>query len=395
MYDTEIANFKSRSAKGEIFNNELLSTSVSYSASGQYTFRSTVNNSGTLSVKQWDAYNGYVVSTLFQNTAYGVTLDTAASLQRAQISALGAVNKTDFDAGTFVAEWSKTKRLHLDLLTNMKKLLLDSPRMISKGKKFEKTFLFDEHGNPLLNSKGKPRYTYSGGEKERAMSGSKDSDLANAYLSVRYGLLPLVHDLESACKYLQRTYRPRYTARGIDKVSGSQTIITNWNTGKGYIPITQVVTRNFTNRVGIMYESDPVSRLLAGLGLTRPLSTAWELLPWSFVADWVVDIGSFLDAIQPDGAYRNLSAWVSTVDELIISCSSGAFVRTVQDATNESTSFSLTEASTRVEVTKSRSPWVPSIPNRPSLGSGLNLIRSVDAAALTVQQIRSKWKTFK
>lgn len=394
MYDTEIANFKSRSAKGEIFNNELLSTSISYSASGQYAFRSTVNNSGTLSVKQWDAYNGYVVSTLFQNAAYSITLDTAASLQRAQISALGAVNNTDFDAGTFVAEWSKTKRLHLDLLTNMKKLLLDSPRMISKGRKFEKTFLFDEHGNPLLNSKGKPRYKYSGGEKERTMSGSKETDLANAYLSVRYGLLPLVHDLESACKSLLRIYRPRYTARGIDKVSGSQTIVTNWNTGKGYIPITQVVTRNYTNRVGIMYESDPVSRLLAGLGLTRPLSTAWELLPWSFVADWVVDIGSYLDAIQPDGAYRNLSAWVSTVDELIISCSSGAFVRTVQDATNESTSFSLTEASNRVEVTKSRSPWVPSIPNRPSLGSGLNLIRSVDAAALTVQQIRSKWKTF-
>lgn len=36
---------------------------------------------------------------------------------------------------------------------------------------------------------------------------------------------------------------------------------------------------------------------LSQLGVTNPLATAWELLPLSFVADWLLPIGDFLSAL--------------------------------------------------------------------------------------------------
>jgi len=35
---------------------------------------------------------------------------------------------------------------------------------------------------------------------------------------------------------------------------------------------------------------------LKQFGLANPLSIAWELVPWSFVVDWVLPVGEFLDA---------------------------------------------------------------------------------------------------
>lgn len=37
---------------------------------------------------------------------------------------------------------------------------------------------------------------------------------------------------------------------------------------------------------------------LSQLGITNPLELAWELLPWSFVADWFVPIGDFLSSLD-------------------------------------------------------------------------------------------------
>jgi hypothetical protein len=35
------------------------------------------------------------------------------------------------------------------------------------------------------------------------------------------------------------------------------------------------------------------------LGLTNPLNVAWELVPFSFVVDWFIPIGSFFDGLVP------------------------------------------------------------------------------------------------
>jgi hypothetical protein len=41
---------------------------------------------------------------------------------------------------------------------------------------------------------------------------------------------------------------------------------------------------------------NPNVALLEMLGLLNPLSIAWELVPWSFVADWMFNISGYLDS---------------------------------------------------------------------------------------------------
>lgn len=43
---------------------------------------------------------------------------------------------------------------------------------------------------------------------------------------------------------------------------------------------------------------DPKLLQLTQLGFTNPLSIAWELLPWSFVLDWFVDVGGYINRMD-------------------------------------------------------------------------------------------------
>lgn len=48
--------------------------------------------------------------------------------------------------------------------------------------------------------------------------------------------------------------------------------------------------------------SDKLKLFMSQVGFTNPISLAWELLPWSFVSDWVLPIGPFLESLtQWDG----------------------------------------------------------------------------------------------
>lgn len=42
--------------------------------------------------------------------------------------------------------------------------------------------------------------------------------------------------------------------------------------------------------------TDSAIKAAADLGLTNPAATAWEAVPWSFVVDWVLPIGDYIDS---------------------------------------------------------------------------------------------------
>lgn len=52
--------------------------------------------------------------------------------------------------------------------------------------------------------------------------------------------------------------------------------------------------------------TNPNVALLADLGLLNPAAVAWELMPWSFVADWMFDISSMIGSWS-DGFGRDFS----------------------------------------------------------------------------------------
>lgn len=116
-------------------------------------------------------------------------------------------------------------------------------------------------------------------------------DISSRWLEVQYGWLPLLSDVERGWNLTQRSNSERNTT-----VRASISRSSLWDgspapslyTGKG-----RVDTR--VSIVGELYEDLSITR---SLGLLDPLSLVWELVPYSFVVDWFLPIGSYLSALN-------------------------------------------------------------------------------------------------
>jgi len=394
-YDFEVENFHRRKANGEIFNNPYLNVKKIYETNDRIvsTFRNWNSSNVTLNSDAVDFNRTYLTEqiTLQNWVAPAVNLDTLEAERNAQINAMASVNATDVDALAFAAEWSKTKNLHRDLGNALLGLFGGAKAAIRKAK-YRKIPLYDEFGRPILNRSGKPKYKYlHDPASEKLMGNTRGQSAANLYLAGRFGIAPLINDVESAGKYLEHIYNPRYTARGNVSIQGQATAVKQLGIYHGFIPVTVQTTRTFEARYGILYESDLLSRAMAGLGLTRPFSSAWQLMPWSFVADWFLNFGRYLDAIQPSGLTKTLSAWGSTRDTVVVTWIPGTYTQTSAPPPNETWTGSWTGSLLTQETTKHRFPWSTSLPLRPGFGQGFSQMRSVDFAALVLQRIRAKF----
>jgi hypothetical protein len=85
-------------------------------------------------------------------------------------------------------------------------------------------------------------------------------------------------------------WRPyNYPGKEVIDTSGTLPWQSHQNVGDGRHGFRIVVWYGVTN---------PSAVKAAALGLTNPLSVAWELTPWSFVADWVLPIGQLIDTLD-------------------------------------------------------------------------------------------------
>lgn len=136
--------------------------------------------------------------------------------------------------------------------------------------------------------------------------------ISSHWLQYRYGIMPLVYDVEDAAKavaYLGNNPK-RYTARGYAN-DDVQLTRTDETALARYHATRNVKTRQRTKvRAGILYELD--ARNSFGVGLQEVPKAVWEVVPFSFVVDWFVNTGDFVSAITPKGGVRELASWTST-----------------------------------------------------------------------------------
>lgn len=119
----------------------------------------------------------------------------------------------------------------------------------------------------------------------------KPQDISGRWLELQYGWLPMLGDTFEACKAWEALSRPRsdnivVTRSTSGKFNGSQSP-SNWS-GWG--------TWKF--RVRIEYERQEQISTARSLGLLDPLSVVWEIIPYSFVVDWFLPIGTYLEVLN-------------------------------------------------------------------------------------------------
>lgn len=143
---------------------------------------------------------------------------------------------------------------------------------------------------PSLMPKGRPSISKS---------------LASNWLELQYGWKPLLQDIEGTLKSLSvlnasaTTFVQRVVASGkavaYAESSFDPLVVSGQNLGTGKNIFHTTTTARYTLRYKI---ADPLKSFLAQTGFTNPVNLIWEILPFSFVVDWFLPIGPYLEAFS-------------------------------------------------------------------------------------------------
>lgn len=147
------------------------------------------------------------------------------------------------------------------------------------------------------------------------------SNWTNHWLQLQYGWKPLLADVYGSCDALSKRpngdWRVTVKARRAEEdvfeyyapKLGASYPTGNYDAYHGKA----VRKRGVFTRIDALPQND-LTISLVSLGVTNPLLVAWELVPYSFVVDWFLPIGSWLDSLDALAGYGQ--AWTSQSTKL-------------------------------------------------------------------------------
>lgn len=135
--------------------------------------------------------------------------------------------------------------------------------------------------------------------------------IANRWLQYQYGLKPLMSDLYGTTEALAKGIRSGMYQHVRSRVSDGYNREFKSSDGN-FVTHFVKATINGTARYKI---SDPSLKQLSQFGITNPLLLAWELIPYSFVIDWMFPVGNFLSSLDALNGTSDLRAVVSSWEE--------------------------------------------------------------------------------
>jgi hypothetical protein len=130
-----------------------------------------------------------------------------------------------------------------------------------------------------------------------------EKERASEWLELQYGWIPLVKDIHDGVEMLQKGLRDEDTIVRAKtwKTAKSNKKLSSTALGFANEKVTLQKSLDWTERRTILVDykvDDALKKHITSLGLTNPLSLAWELAPWSLVVDWVYPIGTMLSNLD-------------------------------------------------------------------------------------------------
>jgi len=124
-------------------------------------------------------------------------------------------------------------------------------------------------------------------------------DYATAkWLEYRYGWMPLYLSIYGAMKELQKSFRTDNAL--VVRSQGKVEKIFTTKTGDGSYnnPVLVTTTKTSARALYLMFFCVPPGVSLSDWTSLNPVGIAWELTPLSFVVDWFLNVGRYLDELE-------------------------------------------------------------------------------------------------
>lgn len=323
MEDNPTPDFKRRSAAGEVIMMPMRSTrtllDLDVASEEQPTDGTTILDDGSVSgYAQNVGSNPYITgvswkiniqimvkssasqlpahlpSALYENLKRKLdNVHPSASMsQNAVNRAFGNVGEADLDLAVILAESKQTFNMVTERIRSFTTLI----KKIKRGQWKQ------------LAPKSYRKAKKSGLSHSAATS----KFLSDAWLEARYGWIPLISDVNNGIKLFkgEKSLTPRQTFRGfipdVSDDSGTETL----TIGNVVYNCDYTIQRTDSYRAGVLTEVRFDTGLSQRLGLFNLATTAWELVPFSFVIDWFINTGSLLAKLNPNPTFRVLDSWV-------------------------------------------------------------------------------------
>lgn len=369
MTDTVTADFKRKVARGEIINNNLINETFdvdcpprSYSAHYRRWDTSNVLDQDIIATTS-SSISGY--EHLGQYLMYAST-DRPGLLASIPSPSLPSADQLLVDA---LAKASSSDAMVLVSLAEAKKTL----ESVAQAAHY--MYRIDNYLSKLrlkdLTPSGALRHVGVG---------------LKIWLEVRYGLLPTYYDILGYTEVIKkRGLKSRVKFSSYASGSTTSVPVDSLDIQDFYEEARKVSRyRRQDVRAGCLVEPYATEiGAIYSLGIDRITSTAWELVPFSFVVDWFLNTSSYIAAHEGRFGQKVLASWTTVKDSLITNASM------VTDGTDRiiagkrhlgifNRSWTVREEYTRFVRNAN-----PAIPKLPTFQVNLNWKKCLDLVALS------------
>lgn len=207
---------------------------------------------------------------------------------------------------------------------------------------------------------------------------------AKSWLELQYGWMPMLMDIQGLYDVARGPFRNngmRFRVTGRSKYNfGENYELRDWET-PGFT-FFQTAQFNYEVNVSLWYEVQNDLLLHASsVGLTNPMEIVYEIIPGSFLLDWILPVGDYLGTLTAAAGLTYISGTCSFIDEGVTNVVANAKPPRSQGVWTYSQSGSGIRGCHVKDFTRSLFPYSP-LPAAPRFKNPLSVGHALNALAL-------------
>lgn len=207
---------------------------------------------------------------------------------------------------------------------------------------------------------------------------NRGKNVAQDWLALQYGWLPLLSDVRGAAEHLAGVVNNVPPVLRAKKRRSEERITSIEHPFAGSAKETWTITTKTDATVYLEYTmASEYRHSLSTTGILDPALLAWELLPWSFVVDWFVPVGNYLQALGFDWGLDFRRGGHTLWSEIQTSCNwsgTSTYNTTTTYSYSGNSIRSFVKRLDRVQYLASPTPSLPTFKNPLSIAHAANAL---------------------